>query len=644
MSLIHNLKIKHKLQVTAVLYLILISMVVYFFISSNTLIKRSSGLQHDLNELTGDIRHTEIAVQQYVFQRISRDELSTMFAQLGKRLQDNALKAKLTVIQDSIDRFHQIRSRDFEIETQITELTEGSLTASNGVIKELSQRLVGVDTRAAVSDMERAVIVGANNNTNANFRIKLLFARLKEDLKVKNELIQFLDTLVANVTKDIELLKGTANEAAARQAKKNNLLIKDLVLEFIGNVETLNTLEKTIFENLAAMGQSISDMVRESSNDVFDTIKGYFSTIIGMILVASVIGILANFLLGRSVSGSLDQLNLLVKDLAEGDGDLTKRIQVKHQDETGELAHWINLFVKKLHTVVSEISGNADAINNSSSDLTAISQEMSESTRMASDRSNSVASAAEEMSANMNSVAAASEEASTNVSMVASASEEMAITVKEIAKSSEKARAITNDAVTKATGTTTKINKLGEAADQISKVTEVITEISEQTNLLALNATIEAARAGEAGKGFAVVANEIKELAKQTAAATQEIKAKIEGIQHSSVETVDEIKVILEVISEVDTIVSSIATSVEEQSASTQEIAGNVAQASHGIREVNENVNQSSSVSSQIAEEIAEVNQTAGSLADSGAQVSMSATSLSELAAKLHNTVARFKL
>jgi methyl-accepting chemotaxis protein len=197
---------------------------------------------------------------------------------------------------------------------------------------------------------------------------------------------------------------------------------------------------------------------------------------------------------------------------------------------------------------------------------------LSDSTASMSGRSNSVAGAAEAMSATMNSVAAASEQTATNVNMVASATEEMTATVQEIAHNSEKARTITESAVTQAGSASQKVGELGRAANEISNVTEVITEISEQTNLLALNATIEAARAGEAGKGFAVVANEIKELAKQTAQATQEIKAKIEGIQGSTAGTVNQIEQITGVINEVNEIVGTIATAVEEQAATSREI------------------------------------------------------------------------
>ena len=189
-----------------------------------------------------------------------------------------------------------------------------------------------------------------------------------------------------------------------------------------------------------------------------------------------------------------------------------------------------------------------------------------------------------------------------------------------------------------------QVDRLGVDAQEINRVTEVITEISEQTNLLALNATIEAARAGEAGKGFAVVANEIKELAKQTALATQDIKQKVGGIRSSTDSTVAQIKKISKVIGLVHDVVGTIVSAVEEQAAATREIAQNVNQASQGIQEVNVNVSQSSSVAGGISSEIAGVNQTAEEMATSSSQVRVSAHDLQTLAGRLGQIVGRYQL
>jgi len=378
-----------------------------------------------------------------------------------------------------------------------------------------------------------------------------------------------------------------------------------------------------------------------------DIAKAGSSASIQMLIAGFAIVILAILLLwyaaggiSRPISRTVDML----KDIAEGEGDLTKRLEIKSVDETGEMAKWFNVFMDKLQSLITEISENSKTLEGSSTGLTEIAGQLAHGSEEMLERSNGVAAATEEMSSNMNNVAAGSEQAATNVNMVAAASEEMTATVQEIAQNSGKAREITEKAVVNTTNATAKVNQLGQAALEISKVTEVITEISEQTNLLALNATIEAARAGEAGKGFAVVANEIKELANQTASATQEIKSRIDGIQNSTNETVVEIDQISKIIDEINNIVGTIATAVEEQSASSQEVSSNISQASLGIQDVNENVSQTSVVSSNISNDIANVNLGIGDISKNSSQVDVRAGELASLAEQLQTLVGRFKI
>ena len=373
----------------------------------------------------------------------------------------------------------------------------------------------------------------------------------------------------------------------------------------------------------------------------------YRRTVVSLLAVTGigiVVGILLSFFLGRGITRPLNEAVDGLKDIAEGEGDLTIRLHAESKDEVGELARWFNVFLEKLQTIIKDIAENTDIVNNSSTELSAISQQMSSGAEEASSKTDSVASATEEMSSNMSSIAATMEQASTNVEMVAASAEQMAATINEIAQNSEKARSITGGAVTLAKSSSDRVEGLGQAAQEISKVTSTITEISEQTNLLALNATIEAARAGEAGKGFAVVANEIKELAKQTAEATDEIRNRIQGIQDSISGTITDIEQVPKVINDVDEIVSTIATAVEEQSTTTREIATNVAQASQGIQEVTENVTQSSNVTGEIAGEVSEVNRATGEMANSSSQINMSANELSKVADQLKSMVGQFKV
>lgn len=332
------------------------------------------------------------------------------------------------------------------------------------------------------------------------------------------------------------------------------------------------------------------------------------------------------------------------QDIAEGEGDLTRRIQIHSRDEIGELASWFNLFIERLQHIIRQLTDNATGVTASSDLLLGISGKLLENSTDTSQRATNVAAASEEMSANLGSVAAAMEESATNANMVAVAAEEMSSTISEIAENAERARGVSLEAVHQAKTASGSMDELGAAASKIGRMTETITEISEQTNLLALNATIEAARAGEAGKGFAVVANEIKELARQTADATLEIKTLVDAVQTTSDKTGNGINRITEVIEGVHETVGSIATAVEEQTATTREIAENIAQASQGIQEVNENVSQSSSVAAEITRDIAEVSAAAHSISSGSKEVEDNARSLLESATGLNGIVNSFKV
>ncbi len=359
-------------------------------------------------------------------------------------------------------------------------------------------------------------------------------------------------------------------------------------------------------------------------------------------LAAIFLGFMLSFVIGRDITRVLMKAVLFASDIAKG--DLTGKFVIDRKDELGTLSIALTTISQGLSRMIGKMSGEVVGLASASNELTSLSHRMAEGATSVSEMATNVAAATEEMSSNMNSVAAASEQASTNVNIVATATEEVSSSIAAVAEKTKEARGITGDAVKLARSSSEKVDALGKAAAEISKVTQAITEISDQTNLLALNATIEAARAGDAGKGFAVVANEIKELAKQTAAATGEIRTSIESIQDSTDETVNEIRQITEVINKVDAIVAGIAISVQEQSATTNEISENVLQAAQGIGEVNGNVAQSSIVSSEVAQDIARVSQTATELAGSGSDVESSAMDIEKIADYLKSLSTQFKI
>jgi len=374
----------------------------------------------------------------------------------------------------------------------------------------------------------------------------------------------------------------------------------------------------------------------------------YNSAVILLLIIcvaATLIAVGLGMFITKDVTGMLGGEPAYAQEITRrvAEGDLTVDVGVKAGDTTSLLAGMKHM-ADNLRKMFKEVSTGVQTLSSSSTELSAVSQQMSSSTERTTEKSKTVAAAAEEMSVSMTTVASAMEQSTTNLNSVATATEQMTSTVGEIAGNAEKARSITNNAVGKAASVTEKVNELGTSARDIGKITEAISAISAQTNLLALNATIEAARAGAAGKGFAVVANEIKELAKQTATATEDIKTKIEAIQASTQSNITEVGEISGIIKEVNEIVSTIAAAIEEQSATTKDIARNIAQASQGIQEVNQNVAQSTTVAKQIAESIAEVHRASGEIASGGSQVRSSSDELSRLAESLKALVERFKV
>ncbi|MGE4559900.1 MAG: methyl-accepting chemotaxis protein [Desulfobulbus sp.] len=417
------------------------------------------------------------------------------------------------------------------------------------------------------------------------------------------------------------------------QSTTNRQMAYDQVLTPIGSEITrlMQEIRTTHIDEQRTIGNSL--------------IAGGNTTIRTMVAIAGtaiLLGIGFSFLLARIITYPILQATAFANQMAGG--DLTSTIQINRRDEIGQMAESLNRMGKQMELVLKEIISGVGSLALSSNDLATVSQQLSSSAKETAAKSSSVAAATEEMSANFQAVSAAMEQSNTNVTIVASATEEMTATAQEIIDNAAKAKDIADKAVHQSQHTSQKMATLGESAQRIGHVTETITEISEQTNLLALNATIEAARAGEAGKGFAVVANEIKELARQTAEATVDIKHQIGDMQRTAQSTIEDIEKISEVIVAINTMIHDITTAMEEQSMATNEIATNIAQTSQGITEVTGNVAESSSVVGEIAREISGVYSAADEIAVGSSQVNINAHDLQKLADKLAQSATRFTI
>jgi methyl-accepting chemotaxis protein len=383
-------------------------------------------------------------------------------------------------------------------------------------------------------------------------------------------------------------------------------------------------------------------LMRQDADEAFVAANKLAWFICIMVGISALAIVLAGFFIARAISLPLSSAVGVLGKIAGG--DLTPRIEIRSQDEVGKLGESVNHLAGTLQEMIKNIVRNATSLGSSSTQLTATATELAGGADEARQQSANVAAAAEEMSVNMRTMAASTEQMSANVKTVAAAIEEMTASVGEIAKNAERSSGVADQAASLAEASNQKVQELGVAADEIGKVIDVIQDIADQTNLLALNATIEAARAGEAGKGFAVVATEVKELAKQSAAATDSIRQRIQGMQGSTGETVKAIAEISAAIKNVNEVARSIAAAVEEQSIATKEISRNVAETSTVSATVSRGVAESASACQEITRNIAGVDQASRQTAAGAAQTKESGTQLLEMAGQLQTMVGQFQV
>ena len=407
--------------------------------------------------------------------------------------------------------------------------------------------------------------------------------------------------------KELRSLQGQAIELR-RQGKTKEA--GDLLLtDHAGEVR--HTAEQSIDE-IQAIIQQLKD---QSTQEHEQTERATVRSILVLCIAALMLGIGTAIVVVRSTTGSLARMLSVIHEIAERDFTGADMV-ITSEDEIGRAGVALNSMRASLRDMIRSIAELAQHVATAGEELSATSQQISANS--------------EETSAQANTVSAASQQVSHNLQSVSTGAEEMTSTIQSIASNAHEAATVAANAVQTAQTANATVGKLGTSSAEIGEVIKVITSIAQQTNLLALNATIEAARAGEAGKGFAVVANEVKELAKQTAQATEDISRKITAIQADTQGAVAAIGTISGVIGQISDISGTIATAVEEQSATTNEMTRNVADAAKGSGEITQNI-----------EGVAE----AARGTSSSAQESQKAVNeLADMAAQLHSLVVQFKL
>jgi len=497
-----------------------------------------------------------------------------------------------------------------ETQTTITSMRTPTVDACKDLQRELNQTQ-SKGRQAILAGSDSARWADAKKAFDASWdEIGKIVARL-DDLSPHWSLQANRDRL-AEVKKQLPVLREIQETVMKKAAGDEHDAVAKAGNEY---ADKATVATEAIKKPLGDLVDTITTLNKESIEEMNGQTRSMNLTMGITTFLALAVGIFVALFLSRKISGATQAV--LVQAEAIADGDLTRDdLKIQSQDELGDLTTAINKMSGSLKRMILAITENSLHVSAASEELSSTSQQITANS--------------EETSAQAKVVSNATQQVSQNLQTVATGAEEMGASIKEIAKNASEAARIATSAVRVAETTTATVSKLGESSNEIGQVIKVITSIAQQTNLLALNATIEAARAGEAGKGFAVVANEVKELAKETAKATEDISRKIEAIQTDTKAAVEAIASISEVINQVNGISSTIATAVEEQNATTNEMSRNVSEAAHGSGEITSN--------------IAGVAQAAESTSRGAADTQKAAQQLVETSAELRRLVDQFKI
>lgn len=590
MNFFKNLKIKNKLRVSIILQLTLLMTLIGFYFYLDGIIAREKREQEIISTGVTNIQVISVEISRYLDGKLPYDLLSKEIKSAQGYFNEHAevfvnweKLDGLTRLAEYLEQTDQLRQKNFLLENQLNELADQAIKQNQDYLAEISRRLVSINLRASVSDLEKQMIVNASLSVTSYYSIKSNFRELKETGDV-TAMMTLLDGLITVSKNDEKRLAHTTFAKIPSKAIEVIEQCKTIVAQYVDQGNHIKTNKENILTTIDDFLKYASQYQTQAVNNKLDLMNRLMLSCLVFIGILSIIIVSVNLRSSRLITRPIAAMTERAHDLAVDDVDMTKRLEVFSNDELGELSGWFNKFLERLHALIQEVRASSEEIFHSA-------DEIAGRTGILSTRTNEQTLSITETSAKLEQFAASVRENTEN----SAEADMMFMNFNQTLQ--EKISLIDN-----VTGTMTEIFT---SSQQIDHIIKVINDISFQTNLLALNAAVEAARAGEAGRGFAVVAAEVRNLAQKTAISSKSIQDIVMRNVESTQRGMDLVKETSEFFGEIVGVMGDIVTKISNITNVSQEQA-------NSIKHINHTTNQMMGVSQQnssLVRELSEIGQ-----------------------------------